>query len=603
VVFDPFWTLAEVSHRPCGRREMTLGKGLHHGEHLITSVALRPCEVEELLHTANHRAALRRSGDDDGPASTKFQQSLVSKDPQCTQNGIGIDAEDSSEILSLGNAVTGTSLALGDGPPDLGGNLIVEGHRVGPVNFGEDQRIGFNLRRYLDRFHNANDSSVMVVVQRPPSPSADQRPPDADALFKEAKQRERRRRRWSVGVVLVVALIIITSLVADHGGTPHPVPPATSAAPASPPMVAQWTPPNPTLGDLPPGADITDVVGFGGHVLASGLLFPSCGNPGEPICASTESALEPVVWSSVAGGGWTEVWNSGRVIVGTGTVQRLVVTPQGVLLFDSGTGGTVLWRSTSDGAAFTRVSLPSAMKAFPLTDVTWGHGLTVAVLSNKFAGGPDSAYGESDAVWTSSDGTTWKQAPLRQTARLEAVTTTASGFLIGGQTKSTKRATVWTSANGMQWRPTTLPGIAGDDSETTSVTSVGRHMTAVVGGGNIGAGTYWWSDNGTKWMRTSLSGGSSGTSTNPIATPAGLIAWDGSYPAGAYGEDVGIKLWSSPNGVRWNTVILRGAPRTPNSVLEGLYPDQGGALALVMQPRPPSALPQTYQVWQLTFTR
>jgi hypothetical protein len=369
-------------------------------------------------------------------------------------------------------------------------------------------------------------------------------------------------------------------------------------------MIAQWTPPNPTLGDLPPGADITDVVSFGGHVLASGLLFPSCGNTGEPTCAPTESALEPVVWSSIAGGGWTEAWNSGGVIVGTGAVQRLVVTPQGVLLFDSGTGGTALWRSTSDGAAFTRVSLPPAMEAFPLTDVTWGHGLTVAVLFNKFAVGPERPYGgESDAVWISSDGTTWKQAPLGKPGRLEAVTTTASGFLIGGQTKSTKRATLWTSANGMQWRPTTLPGIAGDDSETTSVTSVGRYITAVVGGGNLGAGTYWWSSNGTKWMRTSLGGGSSGTSTNPIATPVGLIAWDGSYPAGAYGEDVGIKLWSSLNGVRWNPVILRGAPRTPNSVLEGLYPDQDGALALVMQPRPPSALPQRYQVWQVTFTR
>jgi hypothetical protein len=298
----------------------------------------------------------------------------------------------------------------------------------------------------------------------------------------------------------------------------------------------------------------------------------------------------------VAGASWNQAWNDGGVTLGTGAVQRLVATPTGVLLFDSGTAGTALWRSTN-GVTFTRVDLPPGMDALSLTDATWGHGLTVAILFNKFAGGPDSYYGKSDAVWTSPNGSTWKRAALGKAAVLRAVTTTSSGFLMGGQTKSTKRPTVWVSTDGQHWTSTTLPGIPGNFSETTSVASIGHDVTAVVGGGNFGAGTYWWSTNGTNWIRTTLGDVPSGTSTNPVTTPTGLIAWD---TEGAIGGEAGIKLWSSPNGARWDPVTLRDAPSTSVSILEGVYPDQGGALAVVSVK---SALQYRYQVWQVGFTR
>jgi len=440
-----------------------------------------------------------------------------------------------------------------------------------------------------------------VVLTRSPVPFNDSMTGhavdrDAQALMKEA--RRRRRRRWSVGVVVVVAVVVATLVAAIHGGGP---PSATRVIPPGPAprLIARWTPSDPSGGSLPLGAQITDVVSFRGHVLASGLFFPPCTSPGEPACTPAEKVLEPVVWSSAAKGKWNEAWNSDGVTLGTGTVQHLVVTPDGVLLFDSGMA-TALWRSTN-GVTFTRVNLPPAMEALSVSDATWGHGLTVAILSNRFAGGPDKVYGQSDTVWTSANGSTWTQSPLSQVAVLAAVTTTSSGFLMGGQTKSTKRPTVWTSADGMQWTATTLPGIPGDGSETTAVASIGRDMTAVVGVAGVGPGMYWWSTNGTKWMRTTLAGGSSGKSTNPVATPTGLIAWDASYPAS---DGAGVELWSSPNGVRWHQVILRGAPRTSRSVLEGLYPDQGGALALIsLPPSPSSNSPERYQVWQVSFTR
>jgi hypothetical protein len=412
----------------------------------------------------------------------------------------------------------------------------------------------------------------------------------AQVLFKEA--RWRRRRRWSVGVVLVTAVVVATALVAGVRGS-GPPPAAKATSPASPPLTARWQQRNPGVGGLPAGAQINDVVRFRGHVLASGLYFPPCTSAGAPPCTPAEQALEPVVWSSAAAGKWA-TWDNGGVTLGTGTIQHLVVTPDGVLLFDSGQG-TALWRS-GDGVTFTRVDLPPDMAALSLTGVASGHGRTVAIFRNTFAGGPDKVYGESDTVWTSANGATWNRSPLGHAAVLDAVTTTYSGFLMGGWTKSTKRPTVWTSAEGAHWTATPLPGLVGAGGETTAVASIGRDMTAVVGVAGVGPGTYWWSTNGTTWTRTALAGGSSGTATNTVTTPAGLVAWDASYP----GSATGMQLWSSPNGSRWNPVALRGAPT--GSVLEGLYSDPGGALALVSLPSSPSANTR-YQVWQVTFTR
>ena len=88
------------------------------------------------------------------PATTmarpdQLQESLVSKDTQRPQHGIGVHAEHGGEILGLRDAVSGVSLTLSDGSPDLGGNLIVERHRIGPIHFSEDQRIGVTFRSAL----------------------------------------------------------------------------------------------------------------------------------------------------------------------------------------------------------------------------------------------------------------------------------------------------------------------------------------------------------------------------------------------------------------------------------------------------------------------
>jgi hypothetical protein len=102
-----------------------LRERLHHRQEFLTSIALRPGELEKLLQSGNHSSTLWRAGDDDGSSTAKFQEPLVSKDTKCSQHSIGVDTKDGSEILGLRNPIARVSLAVGDGTADLRGDLIV----------------------------------------------------------------------------------------------------------------------------------------------------------------------------------------------------------------------------------------------------------------------------------------------------------------------------------------------------------------------------------------------------------------------------------------------------------------------------------------------
>ena len=91
--------------------------------------------------------------------------------------------------------------------------------------------------------------------------------------------------------------------------------------------------------------------------------------------------------------------------------MSLVVAPGQLLLFGAGTGGSLLWSST-DSVHWNRVTLPNAMSALAVSGATWRRGRFVAILANKFIGGPVTAYGESDTVWTSTDGINWQRCSI-----------------------------------------------------------------------------------------------------------------------------------------------------------------------------------------------
>jgi len=98
----------------------------------------------------------------------------------------------------------------------------VERQWIGPVHFGEEQRVGVTPLLSVDTLHNANDTSVMVIVKEPlkHEVTAEAGSTDPELLFREAKRRERRRRLQTIGILVLllgVAVTIIEMVAVDHG--------------------------------------------------------------------------------------------------------------------------------------------------------------------------------------------------------------------------------------------------------------------------------------------------------------------------------------------------------------------------------------------------
>ena len=118
-------TCSDAEDRARLGASLGLRERLHHRQEFLTSITLRPCEVEKLLQSGDNRSTLRCTGDDDGSSTVKLQESLVSKHAKCPKHSIGVDAKHGSEVLGLRNSISGVSLSVGDGSANLRGNLIV----------------------------------------------------------------------------------------------------------------------------------------------------------------------------------------------------------------------------------------------------------------------------------------------------------------------------------------------------------------------------------------------------------------------------------------------------------------------------------------------
>lgn len=414
--------------------------------------------------------------------------------------------------------------------------------------------------------------------------------PGAEALIREA--RRLRRRRWLIGLAVLVAL---GGSGLGYGLASSGVPPSKTATghamgpgPVAPPVVARWVNLS-AEGGLPAGAQVTSVVRFDGHYLATGAYFGS-----GPVLAALGCYVgcNPAVWTS----GTVSHWNVALAVDANGGTadEQLVTTPRGLLLFQTDEG-TRLWRSTN-GESWQRVRLPSDMAALGAVGATWSHGRAVAVLNNKFAGGPGTAYGESDMIWTSTNGATWRQDAVPGAPSFGSVTATASGFLAGGTSRTTGRPTLWRSTNGLTWTTSTL----GTGHGTALVAANDRVEVAEVtkGAGSKGTDRLWWLDKST-WRPAVVRGGpipatlygGTGATIPLLATSVSFIA-SGTNPT---------ELWSSSSGSTWSRVTEKDAPSTADQV-QALFPDGVGLLAVVA-PRhtPSSASAPTTSIWHITL--
>jgi hypothetical protein len=122
---------------------------------LVRRVAVLTAEADEIVDSGEHRSALWRAGDADPVAAAELEEPLVAQQPKRPQDGIGVDADHRGEIPSRREALTRFRFAVGDRPPDLPGDLVVEQRRVSaiylkvPDDATEPSIAGANERRLV----------------------------------------------------------------------------------------------------------------------------------------------------------------------------------------------------------------------------------------------------------------------------------------------------------------------------------------------------------------------------------------------------------------------------------------------------------------------
>ncbi len=278
-------------------------------------------------------------------------------------------------------------------------------------------------------------------------------PVDVNDIRNAARRRRARRRRAGLSVAAATAMAAIVVGAFALSGTRST---KVRTNPASGQPAASTTSPTVTPAEitasLPRGAQVTSVIRYRNIEVAAGDDFPAGSVPVLPICA--QQGCNPVVWTSTDGSHWSAAW--GAKATGSIPGETLVASPDILLLFNADES-TNLWAST-DAVTWHHVALPHALSALLVRDVVYGHGRFVAILNNKYAGGPVTAYGESDTVWTSTNGAAWTQEPVPGPAAMfQSVRVEAGGFQINGVFQQGGGPATWTSTDGTRWSPGSIP--------------------------------------------------------------------------------------------------------------------------------------------------
>ena len=173
----------------------------------------------ELGGLGDDGASLWRPGDGDAAAAAELEQALVTQRSERAQDGVGVDAELGREVARGREPLPGLGLAVGDGSPDLRGDLGVQ--------------IGWFEGIHLDIQHDTSDTSIITLRDQEAAVALDTRLPAhlasgeveaPEALIREARQRARRRHlRYAISAVVFVVAATGGGLAVRGGGDSPPV--------------------------------------------------------------------------------------------------------------------------------------------------------------------------------------------------------------------------------------------------------------------------------------------------------------------------------------------------------------------------------------------
>jgi hypothetical protein len=398
--------------------------------------------------------------------------------------------------------------------------------------------------------------------------AADPAPDGPEVLIEEARRRQRRRRLVTSSAVGLfgIAAVIFWSTSGD-GPPANPRPTSGGGAPRSV-TGASWRELTAAGSYLPPGAIVTSVTRWHGHLLTAGDL-ETTSRVGQAGC---DGSCNPVVWVAAAGR-----WRVSFATRATASdvPDELVAVNGELLLFDSAQT-TQLWRS-SNGRAWRKVRLPDSMMAMGITEVVSNGHRVVVVLQNKFAGGRQSKYGESDPVWTSTDGIQWKKGSVPDKPSFTSLTTASDGFLASGTSRATGSGLVWRSTNGLTWSAVPVSTPPKDNNQITagrdgavleSVPFVATH------GGGVEIRT---STGGLRWRLASVRNGVSTEFRSFGLNPVLLSTSDGFLAVG----ETNARIERSTNGRNWTRLAAKDRP--PANLQPEGYAVDGTSRLLVIE--------------------
>ncbi|MGC9221848.1 MAG: hypothetical protein ACP5H2_10945 [Solirubrobacteraceae bacterium] len=409
----------------------------------------------------------------------------------------------------------------------------------------------------------------------------DPAPVRPEVLIEQARWRQRHRRLLASWLIALLAIGATIFGISSGGRPPGNTPPVLRAATPAGVSVLSWHEVAVSDGYITPEAQITTVINWHGELIAAGE-----GGASARRCHAL--ACNPVVWIAHDGH-----WHAVFAAPAEGSLANadLVATRHGLLLFCS-QEGTRLWRSTN-GRVWRSVRPPDAMAANSLVQAVSNSHTIVALIGNRFAGGPDTAYGESDFIWTSTGGLDWTQRSVPDRPQFASLTVTPAGFLAAGISRATGRQLIWRSTNGRTWSSTPAP--AGSDGRDYIAANAHRAVLEWIPDTGHGTPRFWSSSNQHAWLPATASSN----------TPANLVLFPNQRPLLAlpdgflaFGHSNHQIFWSA-TGHAWRTLPMTN---TPSTAFQPVGATVNGTSLLVIETasRKLSAIPSgASAIWQL----
>jgi hypothetical protein len=225
-------------------------------------------------------------------------------------------------------------------------------------------------------------------------------------------------------------------------------------------------------------------------------------------------------------------------------------------LAQAGDGTAYLCGSTTDQRAGTKAAVWSSANAskwdpvkLPADPGSMCLGIAAGTSGLVAVGGGDTGH-----LWTSSNGTKWKDRAPKDTASLNDVELDPAGFLVVGDagTYPDTAPTLWTSVDGAEWEahPIAEAGSARHIAVSPEGVLVVAGKLAGAAPGGSGPPVIWRSTDGLTWEETPLAGDFGGEDFIPAleTTPFGFVVTFLTRAEDGSGEG---SAWVSTDGSSW----------------------------------------------------